>query len=44
MSASDLIKAHLPFSVRGLLQTTREHMDIELHFISLQGRNFLDPV
>lgn len=33
MSASDLIKMYLPFSIRGLQKTMNEHMDIELGFI-----------
>lgn len=40
MSASDLIRTHLPFSIRGHLQTLSEHMDIELGFISLQDRHY----
>lgn len=40
MSASDLIRTHLPFNIRGQLQTMSEHMDIELGFISLQDRPY----
>lgn len=44
MSGSGFIKTHFLFSISGLLQTMSENMDIELGFISLQGRNCLDPV